>query len=171
MKSAARPRNETTRLSALATGLRLTMTDPPKISISNAKVQKRNGGISLNFEFVRSFLLVPFQYDAVHDTADLKQFLLVMHHLGAGEAGDGVIFPQKNRLLGTDLFAHAAENAADHVDIEFLGVLLDFGEAVVRRDFVRNNFDRARRTDNSQSWHATQRTRPSSSRTSAGAPR
>src|SRR5437762_12498894 len=102
------------------------MTAPPKISISNAKVQKRNGGISLNFEFVRSFLLVPFQYDAVHDTADLKQFLLVMHHLGAGEAGDGVIFPQKNRLLGTDLFAHAAENAADHVDIEFLGVLLDF---------------------------------------------
>src|SRR5436305_7596967 len=120
MKSAARPRNETTRLSALATGLRLTMTAPPKISISNAKVQKRNGGISLNFEFVRSFLLVPFQYDAVHDTPDLKQFLLVMYHLGAGEPSDGVIFRQKNRRFGSNPFPLPAQNAGDHDETKFL---------------------------------------------------
>ena len=46
MKSAARPRNETTRLSALATGLRLMTTAAPKISISSAKIQNRNGDIS-----------------------------------------------------------------------------------------------------------------------------
>ena len=43
MKSAARPRNETTRLSALAIGLRLTTTATPKTSMSSAKNQKRIG--------------------------------------------------------------------------------------------------------------------------------
>jgi len=33
-----------------------------------------------------SFLLVPLQHDAVHDAADLEQLLLVMDHVGAGEA-------------------------------------------------------------------------------------
>src|SRR4029453_2232059 len=144
MNSAERPRNETTRLSALATGLRLTMTAPPKINISTAKVQKRNGGISLNFEFVGLFLLVPFQHYAVHDAADLKELLLVMHHVGAGESSDGVVFPQKNGLLGANLLTHPTKNAADHVDIEFLGVFLNFGEAIDRRNFTGNNFDRTR---------------------------
>src|SRR6266571_3646357 len=45
MKRAANPRKETTRLSALATGLRLTTTAAPKISISNAKIQNRMGDI------------------------------------------------------------------------------------------------------------------------------
>ena len=45
MKSAARPRKETTRLSALAMGLRLITTAAPKTSMSNAKIQKRKGGI------------------------------------------------------------------------------------------------------------------------------
>src|SRR6266496_3308047 len=45
MKRAANPRNETTRLSALATGLRLTTTAAPKTSVSNAKVQNKNPDI------------------------------------------------------------------------------------------------------------------------------
>src|SRR4051812_16002900 len=46
-----------------------------------------------------SFLLVPLQHDAVHDAADLEELVFVVHHVFAGEAGDGVIFAQKNRLL------------------------------------------------------------------------
>ncbi len=39
-----------------------------------------------------SFLLIPFQHDAVHYAADLEEFFLVMHHVRAREAGDSVIF-------------------------------------------------------------------------------
>jgi hypothetical protein len=77
MKSAARPRNDMTKLSALATGLRLRTTAAPKINVSKAKIQNRNGDISLNFEsrisnleFAGSFLLVPFQHHVVHHSAD-----------------------------------------------------------------------------------------------------
>src|SRR4029453_19584014 len=96
MKSAASPRNETTRLSALATGLRLTITATPKISIKSAKIQNRKGGISFNFEFVRSFLLIPFQHNAVHDTANFQQLFFVLHHIGARESSNGVILSQKD---------------------------------------------------------------------------
>ena len=43
MKSAASPRKETTRLSALATGLRLMMTAAPKTSMSAEAIQKKEG--------------------------------------------------------------------------------------------------------------------------------
>src|SRR6266550_4760316 len=46
MKSAARPRNDMTKLSALATGFRLTTTAAPKINVSKAKIQNRNGDMS-----------------------------------------------------------------------------------------------------------------------------
>src|SRR5215813_4687414 len=98
MNSAARPRNDTTKLRALATGLRLMTTAAPKINVSKAKVQNRRGDISFNFELRianfelgRSFLLVPFQHDTVHDAADLEEFFLVMHHVRTGKSGDGVI--------------------------------------------------------------------------------
>src|SRR4029077_10456145 len=70
-----------------------------------------------------------------------------MHHVGAREAGDGVIFAQINRLLRTNFLAHPAVNAADHVDIEFLRKFFDLCESVGRRNFSGNNFDRARRTN------------------------
>jgi len=99
MNSADNPRNETTRLSALATGFRLRMTAAPKTNVSNAKIQKRKGDIVFNFEFRisnfefgRSFLLIPFENHAVHYSADLEKFFLVMHHVGTCEAGDGIIF-------------------------------------------------------------------------------
>src|SRR5205814_1505252 len=147
MKSAARPRNDTTKLRALATGLQFMTTAAPKINVSKAKIQNRNGDIGYwssgamnscpraaphysNTPLTRycSFLLVPFQYDAMHHSTDLEQLFLVMHHVGSRKTGDRVVLAQKNRLLGANFFAHSAKNAADHVDIERLRVLLDFGE-------------------------------------------
>src|SRR5215467_14359061 len=181
MNNAASPRKETTRLSALATGLRLITTAAPKISVINAKTQNRNGDIidcglrietrslptslaadPCGFSFCLAdpigsaadrgkkaslLFLVPFQHNAVHDSADFEQFLLMVHHLCTREPCDGIIFTQKNRLLGADLFTHAAKDAADHVDIERLRIFLDLGEVICRRDFTGNNFNRAWRTD------------------------
>jgi len=79
--------------------------------------------------------------------ADFEQLFFLMHHFPAREAGDGIIFSKKNRLLGANLLAHPAENAADHVDIELLRIFLDFGKAICGRDFAGNNLDRAWRTN------------------------
>src|SRR6476646_6928624 len=72
MNSADNPRNETTRLSALATGFRLSTTAAPKVTVSTAKIQNRKGDISFNFDFRfsifdfgRSFLFVLFEHDAL----------------------------------------------------------------------------------------------------------
>src|SRR5215469_4264483 len=51
MNSADNPRNEITRLSALATGFRLRTTAAPKITVSTAKIQNRNGDIRLISDF------------------------------------------------------------------------------------------------------------------------
>src|SRR4029453_3381011 len=81
----------------------------------------------------------------MHYSADLEKFFLVMHHVGTGEAGDGIIFAQENRLLRTNFLAHPAVNAADHVDIEFLRKFFDLGETNGRRNLAGKNVDRARR--------------------------
>src|SRR5438270_4268942 len=168
MKRAASARNETTRLSALATGLRLMTTPAPKISINEAKIQKRNEDIfqatdehrsntDVKLESEKSviicvdlwllFLIVPFQDNSMHHAADLQEFIFVMHHFFAGKSGNGIILPQINRLFRANFFAHAAKNAADHVDIELGRIFFDLGEPVVLGNFARNNFNRARRTN------------------------
>src|SRR6266496_3398626 len=157
MKRAANPRNETTRLSALATGLRLTTTAAPKINVISAKTQNKNGDIincglriadcGIGNWQCRSLFLVPFQHDTVHYAADFEEFLLVMHHFRAREARNRIVFTEKDRLLGANLLTHPAENAADHVDIERFWKFLDFGEAICWGNFARNNFDRTRRTN------------------------
>src|SRR5437588_2819365 len=48
MNKAESPRKQTTRLSALAIGLRLMTTSAPKTSITMAKSQKRKEGIKLS---------------------------------------------------------------------------------------------------------------------------
>src|SRR4051794_33125474 len=93
------------------------------------------------------FLLVPFEYHAVHYSADLEKFFLMMNHVSPSEPGDGVIFAQENCLLRTNLFAHPAVDAADHVDVEFLREFFDFGEGVARGNLAGNNFDRPWRTN------------------------
>src|SRR3982074_2353924 len=70
-----------------------------------------------------------------------------MHHLFARKAGDGVIFAQINRLFRANLLAHAAKNAADHVDIEFLRILLDLAKPIGRWNLARRDLDGAWRTN------------------------
>src|SRR6476620_3900570 len=94
-----------------------------------------------------SFLFVPFEHDAVDYSADLEEFFLVMHHVGAREAGNGVIFAQINSLLRTNFLAHPAVNAADHVDIEFLRKFLDLRETLSRWNLAGYHLDRPRRTN------------------------
>src|SRR5712671_3559451 len=89
MNSADNPRNETTRLSALATGFRLRTTAPPKTTVNTAKIQNRKGDIfqatdehGSNTDVNRNpkirdypcqsaapTFFVPFQYHAVHYSA------------------------------------------------------------------------------------------------------
>src|SRR5262245_33813400 len=69
INSADNPRNETTRLSALATGFRLKTTAAPKITVSTAKIQNRNGDIRLISDFgfsdlANHFLLFHFSTTA-----------------------------------------------------------------------------------------------------------
>jgi hypothetical protein len=94
MKSADNPRNETTRLSALATGFRLRTTAAPKITVSSAKIQKRKGDISFNFDFRfsifdfgDSLFLVPFQYHAVHYSAADSVILNEVKDLSSENSG------------------------------------------------------------------------------------
>jgi hypothetical protein len=61
--------------------LRLMTTAAPKINVSNAKIQNRNGDISdpglriSDCGFVGSSVVVPFQHDVVHHSADCRVIL------------------------------------------------------------------------------------------------
>src|SRR5438270_14032313 len=105
MNKAESPRKQTTRLSALAIGLRLMTTSAPKTSITMAKTQKRKEGIKLSgateywsigrnttrprfFHYCNTplfhhsgvwlLLLIPLQNDTMHNAADLEQLLFVV---------------------------------------------------------------------------------------------
>ena len=141
----------------------------PKMSMSRQRRARRRIG--------RHFSKPAYFSRSTSDEPDARvppisyQLLLVVHHLGAREAGDGVVFAQKDRLLRADFFAHAAVDAADHVDVEFLRALLDFGQR--SPDGISPGMILIARGGqmNSQSWQATQRSRPCSSVTRVGAPR
>src|SRR6476620_630933 len=94
MHNADNPRNETTRLSALATGFRLRTTAAPKITVSTAKIQNRNGDIRLIsdfrfriFGFGKSLLVVPFQYDGMHYSAVPSVILNKLKDLSSQNSG------------------------------------------------------------------------------------
>ena len=72
-----------------------------------------------------ALLLVPLEDPVLHDPAQFEEPLLVVDEFCAGVAREGVVLPQEDRLLGTDLLAEAAVDAAEHVDLEPLGALLD----------------------------------------------
>src|SRR3954470_22665024 len=131
---------ETTRLRALATGLRFTITPRAKISVKAAKNQKRGVNIVL-------FLRVPLVYEARPNAAQLIELLLIVHHLRTACPGDRVILAEKDRLFRADLFAHPAENASGHVDVELLGKLLHLRKTSFRRDLSRLDPDATRRTN------------------------
>src|SRR5467141_1710699 len=100
------------------------------ITLEICVIQASTGRFVALLGMTVSFLFVPFQNDSVHHPADLEQLVFVMHHVFASESGDGVIFSQINRLFGADFLAHAAKNAAHHVDIEFFRVFFHLGETV-----------------------------------------
>src|SRR5438552_9398838 len=102
MNSAERPMKQTTRLRALAIGLRLITTAAPKPNMTSAKIQNKKAGITrLRIGF--SLLFVPLQDHAVHHAADFEELFFVMHHVSTGEAGNGVIFSQIDRLFRANL--------------------------------------------------------------------
>src|SRR4051812_24198993 len=86
-------------------------------------------------------------HETGENAAQLVELLLVVYHLRARDAGDRIVFAQEDRLFGTNLLAHAAVDAADHVDVELLGSLLDLGEPGLTGDFFRFDGDRTRRAD------------------------
>src|SRR5438067_10568200 len=174
MNKAESPRKQTTRLSALAIGLRLITTSAPKTSITMAKSQNRKEGIklsgltewrsngvlgerkrachfsdtpTLHYTSIWLLLLIPLQNDTVHYAADLEQLFLVVHHFRTSEPGNGIIFAQKDCLLGANFLTHPAENAANHVNIELTRILLDFAEAIFGRNLARLDFDGAGRAN------------------------
>src|SRR3954464_6398957 len=57
------------------------------------------------------------------DSSQSQQLFLVIDHLLARRASEGIILHEKNGLLRTNLLAIAAENAAQHVDLKFPGGL------------------------------------------------
>src|SRR5438270_12513653 len=59
------------------------------------------------------------------DATQLEKLFFVVNHFAASEAGQGIIFHEEDGLFRTDLLAITAENAAQHVNLEFLGRLLD----------------------------------------------
>ena len=77
----------------------------------------------------------PFLDSIVVDAAQGEEFFLVVDHFLAAPSGERVVLHQEDRLLRTDLLAIAAEDAAEHVDLEFPGHLLSVwpvGGLVVR---------------------------------------
>ena len=68
---------------------------------------------------------LPFVDLVIVRTAQCQQLLFVIQEFLAGKAGEGIVVLKENRLFGTDLLAKAAEDAPDHVDLEFPGGFFD----------------------------------------------
>ena len=77
-------------------------------------------------------LLLPLADFVLVDPAKGKQFFFVVNHFVPACAGERIIFHEKDRFFGADFLTKPAEDAAEHVDLKFLGRLLDiahFGRA------------------------------------------
>src|SRR5262249_36063474 len=93
------------------------------------------------------FLLVPLEVLIRQRAAELVEPGLVVHHLLPRVAAHGILVLQEDRLLGAHLLAHAAVDAAEHVDLEFPRRLLDVIGRRARRNLARRDPNRLRRTD------------------------
>src|ERR1039458_3595996 len=85
---------------------------------------------------IRLLVLVPLVDGFGQRAAQFVKLGLVVDHFSAAEAGDRVVLEQEDGFLGTDFFAQAAIDAADHVDVEGLRRLLDLGKGGIERDFT-----------------------------------
>src|SRR5262245_52438800 len=94
------------------------------------------------FGFVFPFL------DARVNATEREEFFFVVNHLRTARAGERIIFLQENRFLGTDFLAEAAEDASQHVDLEFLRHLFRIGTVSdLARRTGRRDLDGFRRAD------------------------
>ena len=91
--------------------------------------------------------VVPFVDKAHARSANLVEAFFIVNHVGALGAGDDVVGAEIYGLFGTDFLAHAAVDAADHIDFKFLGALFHLGPFVIGWDFGGNNLDGLRRAD------------------------
>src|SRR5258706_4147426 len=92
-------------------------------------------------------LFVPLEVFVRQRAAELVESVLVVDHFFARVAGHGKLVLQKDRLLRADLLAHAAVDAAQHVDFELLRRALDMRVGRIRRDFTGRDADGFRRAD------------------------
>ena len=93
------------------------------------------------------FQLIPFVHESDALAADFVEAIFVVHHFLAAGAGDDVVGAEIDGLLGADFLAHAAVDAADHVDIKFLRAFLNLGPFIIAGDFTRRDFDGLGRAD------------------------
>src|SRR5439155_15706837 len=89
----------------------------------------------------------PFLYADVR-AAEREEFFFVVNHFFASGSGQRVIFHQEDRFFGTNLLAIAAEDAAEHIDLELLWYLLRIRPVGGRTVGTgRNDSDRLGRAD------------------------
>ena len=96
-------------------GHRLSFVSCNRARVSSASHARRTG----------LFLFVPLINQPLHYPSHLKEFFLIIYHLFAGVTRNRVFLLEEDGLLGAHLFAQAAVDAADHVDLELFGALLD----------------------------------------------
>src|SRR6266446_6611955 len=88
-------------------------------------------------------LLLPLADFILVDATQFEQLFFVVDHFLAARAGQRVILHQENGFLGAYFLAVTAEDAAEHVDLEFLRGFLDvagFGRAPRPRRDDTNGF-------------------------------
>ena len=140
----------------------------PKASITNAKSQKQNG-VHGSERRLRLLLGVPLVDKAGLQAANFVQLVLVVHHLRAGYAGDNVLLLQsrspardrpprtvRSKCSGSCRYRKACGNFSTLRKVSPSAI--SPGLMVMARGGQMN----------SQSWQATQRSRPCSSRTKRG---
>src|SRR4051812_40159634 len=143
----ATPTSESSRHIAAFTAFLFTTTSTAVTTVKMAKRLKRIepiGSVPLVAVLLGGFLFVPLEVLVRQRAAELIEPVLVVDHLLAGVAGHRILLLQEDRLLRADLLAHAAVNAAQHVDFEFLRRAFDVRVVRTGWNLPRRNPDRLR---------------------------
>lgn len=92
-------------------------------------------------------MLVPLVDESSTDASAFVEQCLVVDCVFAFGGGDEVFLAQEDGLLGAGFFAHAAVDAAQHVNFKFARGFLLLGAGGVSTDFAGLNLDGARGAD------------------------
>jgi len=79
---------------------------------------------------------VPLVNETRHFAAEFPEFVDVVNHFCSGEACNGIILSEVDRLLGADFLAEPAIDATDHVDIKTLGAFFYLAPAFIGGNFL-----------------------------------